>query len=162
MPVIRRYRLVGAGLLFVSALTCATWGLVGEAMEAYGGEDPYLYIARAPQWLDELGSSFGIMCSVVAAGTLGWLLAEYRQRRWRSEWWSICVLVSLLGIGTASGGRVVTAASDGANFGGGIILVFVAPVALIFFFVLLFATWAKLLSPPGVGAKTQVGVSKVW
>ena len=154
MPVIRRYRLVGAGLLFVSALTCATWGLVGAAMDAYEDPDAYLYIARAPKWLDELGSSFGIMCSVVTAGTLVWLLAEYRQQRWRTEWWSICVLFSLLGIGAAAGARAVTAATDGANIGGGIVLVFAAPVGLIIFVALLFATWAKLLSPPGVEAKT--------
>ena len=153
MPTVGRKRLVGAGMLLVAALTCATWGVVGAAMDKYD-DDPYAdsHIFKMPKWLDELGSSFGIVCSIVAAFALGWLVAEYQARRWRSEWGTICVLLSLLGIGASAGGRVVTDATNGANIGGGLILFLVAPTALIIGITWLLNAWSRLLSPPGVVA----------
>ena len=80
----------------------------------------------------------------LAAFALGWLLAEYRARSWRSEWGTICVLLCLLGIGAAAGGRVVTDATGGANIGGGLILLLVAPTALIIGISWLLNAWNRL------------------
>jgi len=146
VPAIRRYRLVGAGLLFVAASTLAFWGLVGAALKKHEDQDSYYYIFRLPQWLDGLGAAFGIACAGMAVCALAWLLAEYRIRRWHDAWWLFAGICWAIGAGTAVGARIVTDGTNGANIGGGMILL-ASPAALIICAVLLWQVWRELLKP---------------
>ena len=146
VPAIRRHRLIGAGLLFLAASIFAIWGLAGAALEKHDDQNSYYYIYKLPQWLDGLGAAFGIACAGVAICALAWLLAEYWNRRWRDAWWIFCGCCWATGACVAVGARIVTDGTDGANIGGGMILL-ASPVALLICAVLLWQVWRELLKP---------------
>lgn len=111
----------------VVASTLAVWFLVGQLAEE-GGTD---YIFRIPR----LNRTIEIVLGFIAVATAITSAAVAGRRRdllIEAGWWRVYGRLLLIGLVVASGLRIVTAASGGANIGGGMIL-YLYPIPLLYF-----------------------------
>jgi hypothetical protein len=113
-------------LTLVGATPLAAWFLLGQLRERNGAD----YIFRVPEMNRSLEVVLGIVVLAVAGGAAGVL---WRDRDWliRGGWWRVYVRLLVAGVAVAAGARIVTAASGGANIGGGFILFF-GPVPVLY------------------------------
>ncbi len=109
----------GAALAVVGAAPLAVWFLVGQLREGNGGD----YIFRVPDMNRTAEVALGLFAAAVVASAAARLVGE---RDWliHAGWWRVYVRLLAAGILLALGARVVTAASVGANIGGGFVLYF--------------------------------------
>ena len=124
------------GLISGACAATATWGLVGDVSEPGG----YLRILPAPELSRPVELGMGVVGAAVVLAILALL--------WRSSWRrplpkhasEIVLILTVLGVLTAGAGRVLSSRTDGANIGGGMILM-VSPFALIGILVVLVRGW---------------------
>jgi hypothetical protein len=112
----RRWHLVAATA--VGAAAVSTWLVVGRLAER-GGTD---YILRVPQMYRPAEVVLGAAAASVVIGAAAYCWRNHRDSLVGEGWWR--VYGRLLGVCVigALGVRIVTAASVGANIGGGMIL----------------------------------------
>ncbi len=114
----------GAALALVGAAPFAVWFLVGQIRE-WNGID---YIFRVTQLSRTVELALGsVSLGVVAIAAVAmW----HTRDRLSGGWWRVYVRLLVSGVLLALGARVVTAASVGANIGGGFILLAGLPLVL--------------------------------
>ncbi len=140
-------QLHGAAVTLVGAAPLATWLLIGQLREGNGVD----FIFRMPEMNRTLEVSAGLGALSLAAGVGSWL--SQHGRDWLSDegWWRVYGRLLAAGLMVAVGARIVTAASMGANIGGGFALMF-GPLP-VFYLLLRARDEAVLLtspsSPPG-------------
>ena len=126
MELAEPHRQQSAALTLVGAASLAVWFLIGQLREGNGAD----YILRVPELDRRIELALGLLSlsvAVVAAdrvlGDRDWLVAR--------GWWRVYSRLLAAGVMVAVGGRVVTAASGGANIGGGFIMMF-GPLPVIY------------------------------
>ena len=118
-----------AGCVVVAvAVLVATWWLIGPLDEPGG----WLYIVRPPDFPRHLELAVGIVAVVVIGLALLWAIVAHRSGRSQRGWSTVAVLLATAGFMIAGILRVVTAASYGANIGGGMLILFGSPFVGIF------------------------------
>jgi heme A synthase len=116
-----------AGAALVSATPVAVWWLVGDLDEKGADDRDRMFRPFEVSAVVENGAGVVAMLAVITAvGLLG--LAWYRRRLPRGLAGTL-TLLCLAGAILGGGWRVLTAASVGANIGGGLVLAFGYPLA---------------------------------
>lgn len=115
-------------MIVAVAVLVATWWLIGPLDEP----DGWLYIIRPPDVPGRLELTVGIVALVVIGLASLWAIVEHRSGRLQRGWSTVAVLLAIAGFMIAGILRVVTAASYGANIGGGILIIFGSPFVGIF------------------------------
>ena len=109
------------------ATPLAVWFLIGQLAEGSGSD----HIFRVPGLAREVEAVVGLAAlSIVCGGLLSLWLGD---RSWLigEGWWQVYGRLLLAGVLVAVGGRIVTAASSGANIGGGAIFM-VGPLPVLY------------------------------
>ena len=124
------------GTLAIAACVAAWW-IVGPQHERGG------YIQIVPPIVDSRWADLNAgVCGLLFVGGLSVaLFIRHRRRPLRTAWWVVLYLYGLAGVGAGAGGRWVTAKTNGANIGGGLILIGGVPSLAV---VLTGATWWSL------------------
>lgn len=113
-----------AGCVVVAvAVLVATWWLIGPLDEP----DGWLYILRPPNFPGHLEPAVGIAALGVVGLASLWVIIGHRNGRLPRGWTTVAVLFAVAGFMSAGILRVVTAASYGANIGGGMLILFGSP-----------------------------------
>ena len=113
-----------AGCVVVAvAVLVATWWLIGPLDEP----DGWLYIIRPPDFPGHLELAVGVVAVVVIGSASLWAIFEHRSGRLPPGWSTVAALLAFAGFMTAGILRVVTAATYGANIGGGLLILFGSP-----------------------------------
>jgi len=121
MEVVRRH---GAALALTVAAPVAVWFLIGQLREGNGAD----YIFRIPEMNRSLEVGLGLVALAAAMGGAVRLHRDGRLRR--GGRWRVYLQSLSGGVLFAVGLRIVTAASAGANIGGGMAMFFGPPIAL--------------------------------
>ena len=124
------------GLVSGVSAAAATWGLVGDVSEP-GGYERILPAPELPRPV-ELGMSVVGASVVLAILALLWTSSQRRPLHKHSR--EIVLTLTVLGVGTAGAGRILSSSTYGANIGGGMILL-VSPFVLIGILVVLVRRW---------------------
>lgn len=118
-----------AAMVLVAATPIATWWVVGDLSGTAIDDPDFLYrpLDLAPATEDLVGAGATLLVLATATAlAVGVARHEVDLRRW----WSVLVPLLAAGALAGTGWRVVTAGVIGANIGGGLVLLFVAPIVL--------------------------------
>lgn len=128
-----------AGAVLVVATPLATWWLVGDLSEDNIPTRSRDYVMRAPDLPSAVVNGVGVLslALVISSSVVLWHAIRYGQvdRRWRQ----VLLLVMAVGVLVSAGFRVLTAGVGGANIGGGLVVLFGSPIAI----VLLVVAWVR-------------------
>ncbi|MDJ0952684.1 MAG: hypothetical protein QNJ81_03290 [Acidimicrobiia bacterium] len=142
----------GAALALVGAAPLAVWFLVRQLREE-NGVDYIIQVPRSSPAAElALGSvSLGV---AIAAGVGVW---HRRERLVSGGWWRVYGRLLLGGVSLALGARVVTAASVGANIGGGFVLM-TGPALVLYLLRGAWLEWRWLRNRDGAGGWTPSAI----
>jgi uncharacterized membrane protein (DUF4010 family) len=115
-----------SAITVLAATPIATWWIVGDLSESNGSD----YTWRAPD-VPSVAVTVGGLLAIAALGTCAFALwSARRDHRLPSTWRLALFPLAALGAFVGWGGRVFSAAVDGANIGAGFVLL-AAPIVVV-------------------------------
>jgi hypothetical protein len=149
-----------AAVALVVAVPVATWWLVGDQTEPLmkqrlhaAVKDPEIQAGLDPDYMyrpfdiaPATERAAGVIAVVLVVAAVVVLLLAWLTGRLHAGWWGVLGVLSLVGAGCGWGWRVMTAAVDGGNIGGAIVLFLGVPIGLGLVGVALWGAW-RLLAP---------------
>lgn len=113
-------------MLYLLVTAWAAWWLVGPQAEPGGCDD---LIVAPPDWSPLVDRSWAVVSVIAAAATLLTLTRLTVRHRDRAVVAGSLAFLGVAAIIAGGGGRVVTSPVCGANIGGGLVIMFGAPLA---------------------------------
>ncbi len=120
-------RVVVASIAMVLATPVLTWWLIGDVSEP-GGAD---YIIRPPSIDPVLGALLGWGSLLIVVGASHILWRRSIPLPIHKGWWRVLARLLAAGVLFAAGARIITAATVGANIGGGGLMM-IGPFVLLY------------------------------
>jgi hypothetical protein len=98
----------------------------------------------------------GVVAVVLVVAALVVLALAWLSGRLHVGWWGVLGALGVAGVVCGSGWRVMTAAVDGANIGGGMVLMFGGPLVVGLVAVALWGAWRLVTpqQPPATGGSS--------
>jgi len=144
----------------VVAMPVATWWLVGDQTSPFmkqrmnaAVKDPAIQAGLDPDYMyrpfdiaPATERAAGVVAVMLVVAAVVVLILASLTGRLHVGWWGVLGALSLAGTVCGSGWRVMTAAVDGANIGGGMVIMFGGPLVLGLVAAALWGAW-RLITP---------------
>ena len=113
------------GVVAAGAFAPGVWLLIGP----YPDTGP-VFMSRAPEFPNLVEVAAGVSLLVIVGAVSVWAFIQHRRRRFPAAWWKVGIYLALAGLVLGAGNRVLSTGGEGANIGGGWVILLGAPIII--------------------------------